>query len=206
MASIDRRRGGLAVLVTGAAIGLAACSGSSPPHVASLGKNGSVRAVSSTTVPTGSPTQLLDEWAACMRRRGDPDQVDPTVDASKVIQIKLGWAGGLRGANGACGAYLRAAQTALGGNASSTSSGQATALKFAQCMRSNGVPDYPDPTGNNNNQTIHASNGSDLNPANPTYQAAATLCTNKTGYESKFSNGPPQPGSIDIVGGLGGKT
>ena len=32
-----------------------------------------------------------------MRSHGDPDQVDPTVDATKVIQITLGWAGGLRG-------------------------------------------------------------------------------------------------------------
>ena len=205
MTSIHRRRGGLAVLVTGAAIGLAACSGSSSPHVASLAKNTGHGPVSTTTMPAGSPTQILDEWAACMRSHGDPNQIDPTVDATKVIQITLGWAGGLRGANGACGSYLSAAETALGGDASSASSDQSTALKFAQCMRANRVPDYPDPTGNDNSQTIHASNGSDLNPANPTYQAAATLCASKTGYQSKFSNGAPQPGSINIVGGFGNK-
>lgn len=205
MTSMYRRWGRLVVLITGAAIGLAACSGSSSPHVASLGVRGGARSVSSTTVPTGSPIQLLDEWAACMRSHGDPDQVDPAVDASKVIQITLGWAGGLGGASGACGAYLNAAQTALGGGTSSASSDQATALKFAQCMRANGVPSYPDPTGNSNNQPIHASSGSDLNPANPTFQAASTLCTSKTGYQSKFSNGAPQPGSINIVGGFGNK-
>ncbi len=205
MTSMYRRWGELVVLITGAAIGLAACSVSSSPHVASLGKNSGARSASSTTVPTGSPTQLLDEWAACMRSHGDPDQVDPTVDASKVIQVTLGWAGGLGGENGACGAYLSAAQTALGGGTSSASSDQATALKFAQCMRASGVPDYPDPTGNNNNQAIHASSGSDLNPANPTFQAASTLCTNKTGYQSKFSDGTTQPGSINIVGGFGNK-
>jgi hypothetical protein len=204
MTKMFRRWSGLAVLVTGAGVGLAACSGSSSPRVASLGK-GSDGSVSTTTVPTGSPTKLLDEWAACMRSHGDPGQIDPTVDASKVIQITLGWAGGLRGANGACGAYLSAAQTALGGGTSPASSDQATALKFAQCMRANGVPDYPDPTGNDNNQAIHATSGSDLNPANPTFQAASTLCTDKTGYQSKFSNGPPQPGSINILGGFGNK-
>jgi hypothetical protein len=206
MMTMHRRWSGLAVLVTGSVIGLCACSGSSSPHVASLGKNSSDGSASSTTtMPARSPTQILDEWAACMRSHGDPDQIDPTVDASKVIQITLGWAGGLRGANGACGSYLSAAQKALGGDTSSASSDQATALKFAQCMRANGVPDYPDPTGNNNNQTIQASSGSDLNPANPTFQAASTLCTDKTGYQSKFSNGAPQPGSINIVGGLGNK-
>ena len=111
--------------------------------------------MSTTTVPAGSPTQLLDEWATCMRSHGDPDQVDPTVDATKVIQITLGWAGGLRGENGACGSYLSAAETALGGGTPPASSSEATALKFAQCMRANGVPTYPDPT-TGNNQTIHA--------------------------------------------------
>jgi len=201
MTNNDRRWGGLVVLIVGMAVGLAACSGSSPPHVASLGKNSGGGSVgTTTTVPAGSPTQLLDEWAACMRSHGDPGQVDPTVDASKVIQITLGWAGGLRGANGACGAYLSAAQSALGGGTSQASPDQATALKFAQCMRANGVPDYPDPTGNGDNQAMHALSGSDLNPLNPTFQAAATLCAGKTGFQSKFSNGPPQPGSIDIVG------
>jgi hypothetical protein len=205
MTTIFRRWSGLAALVTGAALGLAACSGSSPPHVASLGKNRAGGSVSTTTVPVGSPTKLLDEWAACMRSHGDPGQVDPTVDASKVIQITLGWAGGLRGANGACGSYLSAAQTALGGSTMPGSSDQATALKYAHCMQANGVPSYPDPTGDSNNQSIHASSGSDLNPANPTYQAASTLCTSKTGYQSKFGTGAPQPGSINIVGGFGNK-
>ncbi len=208
MTTRDRRRGGLVVLVAGATIGLAACSGSSSPHVASLGKNSADGSVSTTTLPARSPTQLLDEWAACMRSHGDPDQVDPTVDTTKVIHITLaaGYAGGMRGGNGACGAYLSAAETALGGGTPPASSSEPTALKFAQCMRANGVPDYPDPTGTNS-QAVHASSGSDLNPANPTFQAASTLCTKKTGFASKFSTGAPQPGSINLnmAGGFGGK-
>jgi hypothetical protein len=209
MTTMHRRRGGLAILVAGVAIGLAACSGSSSPHVASLGKNSGEGSVSTTTVPVRSPTQLLDEWAACMRTHGDPNQVDPTVDTTKVIQITLGagYAGGMRGDSGACGSYLSAAQTALGGGTPPASSDGATALKFAHCMRANGVPGYPDPTGNTN-QTIHAAPGSDLNPANPAFQAASTLCTKKTGFVSKFSSGATQPGSINLnmAGGFGGKT
>src|SRR5579863_9619458 len=94
---------GLAVLCAGGAIGLAACSGSSsPPQVASLGKTSGDSSVTSTTAPARSPAQLLDEWAVCMRSHGDPEQVDPTVDATKVIQITLGagYAGGLRGESG----------------------------------------------------------------------------------------------------------
>jgi hypothetical protein len=201
-----RRWRGLAVFVAGSAIGLAACSGPSSPHVASLGKNSGDGSVSTTSVPARSPAQLLDEWATCMRGHGDPNQVDPTVDATKVIQITLSGNDGLRGENGACGSYLSAAETALGGGTAPASSDEATALKFAQCMQANGVPTYPDPT-TGNNQAIHASSGSDLNPANPTFQAASTLCAKETGFDSKFSSGTPQPGSINVTmaGGFGGK-
>jgi hypothetical protein len=218
MTTTYRRLGARGGLVAAAAIGLAACSGSSSPHVASLGKTSSPHVASlgksggdgsaaPTTGPAGSPTQLLDQWATCMRRHGDPDQVDPTVDATKVIQITLGGDDGVRGEDGACGAYLSAAQTALGGGTQPASSDEATELKFAQCMRANGVPTYADPT-TGNNQVQHASSGSDLNPANPTFQAASTLCTKKTGYVSKFSTGVPQPGSINLnmAGGFGGKS
>jgi hypothetical protein len=196
---MNRRWGGLAVLVAGAAIGLAACSGagSSSPHVASLGNNSSDGPPrTTTTAPAGSPAELLDEWASCMRSHGDSGQVDPTVDADKVIQITLG-AGyngqGLRGESGACGTFLSAAQTALGGGTPPGSSSEATGLKFARCMRANGVPGYPDPTAGN--QVGHTTNGLDMN--SPTFQAAATLCAKKTGYQSKFSTAA-QPGSINI--------
>jgi hypothetical protein len=211
MTMMNRRWGGLAVLVAGAAIGLAACSGSgsSSAHVASLGKNSSDGSPHTTaSAPAGSPAQLLDQWASCMRTHGDPGQIDPTVDASKVIQITLG-AGyhgqGLRGVSGACGTYLSAAQTALGGGTPPRASSEATGLKFARCMRAHGVPDYPDPTGNG--QTVHATNGSYPSPASPTLQAATNLCAKKTGYQSKFSTGAPQPGSINVnmAGGFGNK-
>jgi len=203
-----RRWADFAALAAAAAIGLTACSGTGAPKIAGLRNSSSNdRALSTTTVPTGSLTQLLDEWASCMRSHGDPDQVDPTVDANKVIQITLDYAGGLRGESGACGSYLSAAQAALGGGTQTGSSSEATALRFAQCMRANGVPDYPDPSGNSTSQVVHATSGSDLNPANPKFQAASTLCTNKTGYQSKFSTGAPQPGSINVnmAGGYGGK-
>jgi hypothetical protein len=202
-----RSRGGFAALATAAAIGLTACSGTSAPHVASLGKSSGGIATSTTTVPAHSPAQLLDEWASCMRSHGDLGQIDPTVNVNKVIEITLsaGYAGGLRGESGVCGAYLSAAQTALEGATPPASSSEAKGLKFAQCMRANGVPHYPDPTGKN--QAIRVSSGSDLNPADPTFQAASTLCTKKTGFLNKFSSGPPQPGSINVsmAGGFGGK-
>ena len=93
------RPSALAVLVAAVALALAACAGgSSTPQVASLGTSASPGAGSdpgTTASPgTGSGsggrstpdvTPLLNEWAACERSNGDPEQTDPTVDANGVI-------------------------------------------------------------------------------------------------------------------------
>ena len=212
MADAYRRAAGLAILVAAGGIGLLACGGTSSPQVASLGQSsGAGSASATTTVPKGSATQLLDEWAACMHRHGDPNQVDPTVDADKVIQLMLpaGYTDGigalLHGGGGrSCASYMTAAQTALRGGEPPETPSLATAEKFAQCMRANGVPDYADPTAGQS--VVHATAGSDLDPGNPTFQAASTLCAGKTGFQ-KFGTSNP-PGTINVdpgPGGFGGK-
>jgi hypothetical protein len=208
-----RRSGALAVVVAAAALALGACGGPSTPRVASLGTTvSSGRGSTTTTPPTGSATQLLDEWTACMRSHGDPNQIDPTVDANKVIQLMLpaGFADGVgallnQGGGRTCAAYMTAAQTALRGGEPPQTPSLATAEKFAQCMRANGVPDYADPTGGQS--VVHATAGSDLDPGNPIFQAASTLCANKTGFQ-KFGSGTPSPGTINVnpgPAGFGGK-
>ncbi len=216
MAEHSRRRvaAGPAVLVAVAAIALTACGGGpGSPHVASLGTNATNHGGNTTTTkPVGNPTQLLDEWAACMRSHGDPNQVDPTVDANKVIQLALpaGYTDGLGallngGGGRSCASSMTAAQTALRGGEPPETPSLATAEKFAQCMRANGVRDYSDPTGGQS--VVHATAGSDLNPASPIFQAASTLCANKTGFQ-KFGTSTPSPGTINVnpgPGGFGGK-
>ena len=203
----------VAFVVAAGAIVLAACGGPSTAHVASLGVNVGAAGgtTSTTTLPAGNAAQVLDEWAACMHSHGDPNQVDPTVDADKVIQVTLpaGYTDGLgallNGGGGRfCASYMTAAQTALRGGEPPRAPSLATAEEFAKCMRANGVPEYPDPTGGQS--VAHATAGSDQNPANPTFQAAATLCANKTGFQ-KFGNSTPEPGTINInlAGGVGGK-
>ena len=214
-------RARLAVLVAVAAVWLAACSsGSGSPQVASLG-NSSANASgssattgsSSTTLPKGNPTQLLDDWAACMRRHGDINQADPTVTASKLIDITWNPAttGGIYGTNKGgqgnsgpgqfCRAYLTAAQTALQGGQQPEQPSQAKLVKFSECMRANGIPDFPDPSGGS--LTFNVGAGGDLNPNNPTFQNAAKVCAKKTGVHVPGS-GPPPPGTIEIDGGLPG--
>jgi len=215
MTRTRRRPGELAVLAAAVAIGLVACGGgSSTPHVASLGSssNGSDSSTASggstTTAPKGNPTQLVDEWAACMRRHGDPGQADPTIDASKVIHMTTPLSVGVW-PNGqdpnppgkACLPYLDAASTALqAGYSPPKAPSQAELVKYAECMRGNGVPDFPDPTAGG--LQLHGTPGSDLNPMNPTFQNAAKVCVKKTGVHVTGPVGPAPPGSIEDNGGL----
>ena len=47
-------------------------------------------------------------------------------------------------------------------------------LKFSRCMRSHGVPNFPDPPASGGG--IHISPGSGLDPASPAFQSAQTGC------------------------------
>ena len=114
--------GGLAVLAVLAAVGLAACGGSSPSHVASLGHTiGADSGATATTLPKGNPTQLLDEWASCERANGVPDMTDPTITSSGAIHITLpddansSTSQSFDPSHGKCGPYLTAASQDLRG-------------------------------------------------------------------------------------------
>jgi hypothetical protein len=70
---------------------------------------------------------------------------------------------------------------ASGGNSSTGPQGKGNAdnaLKFAQCMRSHGVPDFPDPTVSGGKATIRLNGGpgSGLDPNSPQFQSAQSAC------------------------------
>ncbi len=212
MTKAYRRSGGLAAIAVAAAaaMGLAGCGGSGSPHIASLGSSAGNHsgATTTTTLPKGNPTQLLDEWAGCMRSNGDSGQADPTVDANGVIHITFpagyGGAGGSGGkgsgpGNGPCGAYLTAASTALRGGQPLKRPDPAKLEKYSQCMRANGVPDFPDPSGGGLSIQVHP--GSDLDPRSPTLQKASKLCAKKTGVPG--IGGTPPRGAIQASQGSG---
>jgi hypothetical protein len=66
-----------------------------------------------------------------------------------------------------------------------SSSPPAGPLAFAECVRAHGVQDFPDPDSDGN---FDLSRGGDLNPTNPTYQAAAQACRS---YESAGKGSAP---------------
>jgi hypothetical protein len=140
-----------------------------------------------------------------MHSHGDPDQVDPTVDANKVIHITFpagptgaGPIGG-KGSDNPCDVYLQAASTALRGGKPAQKPDPAKLEKFSQCMRAHGIPDFPDPSGNG--LQLHSSPGSDLDPNNPTFQSAQKACAAKYGLAGL--GGGPQPGMIEATAGNG---
>jgi hypothetical protein len=59
------------------------------------------------------------------------------------------------------------------------SGGYEQALAYSQCMRSNGVPDFPDPVGTAGGgytRNIEVEQGSDLDPSSPQFRAAYQAC------------------------------
>jgi hypothetical protein len=196
-----RRPGWLAVLAAAAGVGLAACGGGpGTPHVATIGKASGNHSGNSTTMPPkGNPTQLLNEWTACMRSNGDPNQAEPTVDASNGIHVTvpLGYFGTVYGASHnnasgagvACQAYLTAVSVALNGGAPVPQPSLATADKWAECMRATGVPDYPEPNGG----------GEPQNPDSPAVQNAFKVCKQKLGFFMPMAGGATTAGEIEVT-------
>jgi hypothetical protein len=206
----------LAVLVAAAILALAACSGGAgTPQVASLGSS-SGPGTSTSSGPSADPgtsassgtrtsatiagnvTPLLNEWAACERSHGDPDQTDPTVSAGGVIYITIPKgaqpAGDLHERTGTCSQYVAEAANELRtANPVAPPPDQAEYLKYVACMRTNGVPDYPYPDGDQTNF-----NGTGVDPNSPAVERVNDLCGKKLGLPTWWINGTAIPGDIEV--------
>lgn len=211
---------GLAALVAVAALGLAACGGSSGPRVASLPASNigasatgvttsQARATTSThggssatASANGNPTALLDEWASCMQRHGDPSQADPTVDAYGVINVTIPagaaeqLSGEVHAGAGPCNHYMAAAQAALrAANPVAPPPDQAEQIKYVNCLRANGYPTFPYPQGNQTNF-----NGTGIDPTSPAFLngKANQTCGKQIGAPSWWTSGTGPPGDVVV--------
>jgi hypothetical protein len=117
-------------------------------------------------------------YAQCMRSHGVPSYPDPDSNG----QFDLNGAtinihsAAYQSAQNAC----KSLQPALPGQSQAQNASKA--LKFAQCMRSHGVPKYPDPSSNG---SFHISVSSGINPQSPTFKAAEQACQSlMTGQQS----------------------
>jgi hypothetical protein len=160
----------LAVALAAAAVFTAACSsGPASPGVASAGKSPTPSSSSTATGPLA--------YSECMRAHGIPNFPDPNSDGG--IEFN---GGGINQAT--YEAAQRACAGLRGGGSGNATSPQnlAGALKFAQCMRAHGVPDFPDP---NSSGGFSGSGG--IDPASPMFQNAQSICSKQMGAGSSGS-------------------
>jgi hypothetical protein len=166
----------LALIAAGglAAAGLAACGSSS------------------STPNRAAKLDQMVEFAKCMRANGVPNFPDPGSNGNGGIQIqqRVGSGGSLK-VNGVT-VSSPAFQTAMtacrsklpnGGHPPPLSASQRAAmLKFAQCMRTHGVPGFPDPTfAAGGGIRIRFGPGSGIDPSSPSFQQAQAACAKYRG-------------------------
>ncbi len=76
----------------------------------------------------------------------------------------------------ACGSKAPAATGAVSAGANNTASNLEKAVKFSQCMRSNGVSDFPDPNASGQLTIDAIANGSGVDTNTPAFQQALSAC------------------------------
>lgn len=150
----------VSVLAVSAGLVLVAAACSSGSSAGSAG--------SSSTGGSVQSQQLA--YAQCMRSHGLPDFPDPSAGGG------FGSAGRSEQNNPSFAAADSACRHLLGngGTGSKQQQDLAVLLQLAQCMRSHGVPDYPDPNPNVNPRTALIQAGVD--PNTPQFQAASQTC------------------------------
>ena len=194
---MERTKVTAVALALAVALGLAvlasACGGSSGPGVARVPTSGSSNAGSSGNSGSGKGDPAA--YSACMRKNGVPDFPDP--DSQGRLKITGGQrANGQKFGVDPNSPQFKKAQQACqklqpkGGKPSPQEQAKErqAMLKFAQCMRSHGVPKFPDPqfpAGGGSLMTI----GKDVNPNSPQFKAAQQACQ-KLVPNSPMSAGP----------------
>lgn len=190
------RRVGLLLSAAMAAVLVTGCGGGSSGRTSTRINTSAVTApttaaASRTATPdTKARTRpSLLAFAKCMRAHGVPNFPDPKprVDVPPTRTIQPAPSGGFT-ANPNSPAYQTASNDCRT-LADATPVTRAVArqviaaqLKYAVCMRGNGVPNYPDPTGNGELGNDGAING--VNQSSPAFQAAEKAC-------SSFLSPPP---------------
>lgn len=158
---------------------MAAACGGSPP-----GRKGAPAATTTTRAPasTGStsPGQETQaeylQLAECMRSHGVPNF--PDINPAQGMLAALSNSGvdpnspTFQEALQACKKYNSSANLSPAESAAQNTEG----LELSQCMRSHGVPNFPDPTTGPLGEQVINLRGTGIDPSSPTYQAAQSAC------------------------------
>lgn len=74
-----------------------------------------------------------------------------------------------------CAIALTACGSSSKSSSASASSGRSQGIEYSECMRSHGVPSFPDPSSGGGG--IRISVGSGVNPQSPAFQSAQNACS-----------------------------
>jgi hypothetical protein len=143
----------------------------------------------------------MDEWASCMRANGDPKQTDPVIDQYGVINITipLGVAPTIssetHGTSGPCSQYELAAENDLrAADPIAPPPSQAQLVQYTDCMRTSGVPNYPDPGPNGKTDF----NGTGIDPSSPSFENANKICGKQINAPAWWIAGTGPPGDVVV--------
>lgn len=172
-----RLAGALVALLACAALLLAACGGSSNNSSGASQTSASQAASSGgsgTSEPTADSTKA-EKFSQCMRANGVPDFPDPNANGSITLTVTPGSdldpsSAAFKGALANCKSLEPPGFLNSPGHSVAN---QNKLLKFVACMRSNGVPKFPDP-GSQGQLVLSSSSG--IDPQSPTFQAAMQKC------------------------------
>jgi hypothetical protein len=172
------------IVFTSAALLIAGCGGSSSSsgvaHLSTGTSGGSAtNGKSSTPESRASTQQKMVAYSQCMRTHGVPEFPEPTeghllVKSSNHNGHVTGvdpQSSQFQAAQKVCGKLMPEGGTP---SPSQQAKAQESALKFSQCMRTHGVPNFPDPTfsGGGARLTLKAGGANGIDPNSPQFKAA----------------------------------
>ncbi len=208
------------VVLASTALLVAGCGSSSSPGVAHLSSSTSGGSAadgagkSSTPESSASTQQKMVAYSQCMRTHGVPEFPEPT--EGHLLVHSSNHNGHVTGVNPQSSQF-QAAQKVCGKllpNGGSPSPAeqakmQESALKFSQCMRTHGVPNFPDPTVSDGGvrMKLKAGGANGIDPESPQFRAAQKACQSiAPGPGGKGGPGPPGPGGKGGPGGSDGES
>jgi hypothetical protein len=179
--NVTCRRGLVLASLAGLTVLLVACSSGGAPGASGVS-------------PSSSSTKAVElEFTQCMRSHGEPDFPEPNAQGGVTLSGNID----VNSPTYTSAFNYCSKKYGFSGQVSPAQSSvmRADNLRYAACMRANGIRDFPDP--NSQGQFSIQATG-DLSPTNPRNQAANKICAHLQ-YQGGGSG--PQLGSNGGPGG-----